>query len=173
MSKKKLLLFVAMMMIVCALIVTSNSVFAATRYYPYLNWDRNYISCDSHMGMKYYVLRDSVDIESCDESECILSIDIAKVEMESQQPPFKTHEEPIIRDVSTVYFLYDFDAEQMYVDTNDYFNDDLTTGKWYPLKYGASYAEGSTFEAAGNIAYHIVFGESFYGTANRYKHIDN
>ncbi len=168
MLKKAFFFVLAVMMI-----ALPSTVSAEPTYYPYLNGDRNYINCGAHMGIYYYVLRDSINIESCDEEECILSIDIADVETESQRPPIITHEEPIIRRVSTLYFLYDFDDKKMYVDTTDYFNGDHSEDKWYPLKYGASFAEGGNFEEAGSIAYHIVFGESFYGTAKRFEYINN
>ncbi len=158
--------------LVAMMISLPSIVSAEPTYYPYLNGDRNYINCGAHMGIYYYVLRDSINIESCDEEECILSIDIADVEIESQRPPIVTHEEPIIRRVSTLYFLYDFNDKQMYVDATDYFNSDLYRDKWYPLKYGASFAKGGNFEEAGSIAYYIVFDESFYGNISRFEDIN-
>ena len=101
---KKVFMFV---LAVCALVVSSNPVLAEPTYHPYLNGDRNYLNCGAHLGMQYYIVRDSINIESEDKSECIISVDIVNVEAESQRPPFKWHDEPVITKTSTLYFLYD------------------------------------------------------------------
>ena len=162
-----------LMMIACALIVTSNIVCAVSRYYPYLNWDRNYLNCGEQHGMKYYIVRDSINVELYDDSKCVLSADIVDVETRSRRSPFKRHEGPVVIKTSTVYFLYDFDAEQMYVDTNNYFNDEYSKGKWHPLYYRPSWADGGRFELAGDIAYYIIYGEGFYRSEDQFGYIDN
>lgn len=153
--------------------VLSSTVLAKPSYYPYLDGDRNYINCAAHQGMEYYIVRDSVNIELCSDSECILSADIVNVKATSQEPPFNYLDEPEITKIATVYYRYEYDTEQMYVNTGEYFKDGYGRDSWLPLKYNPSWSEGGRFELAGDIAFYIAFGDGFYRESARFENINN
>ena len=86
------------------------------------------------------------------------------VEVKSQSPPFKVHEEPIIKRTETVYYLYDTENEKMYYLDND---------EWRFLQPDASWVHGEKYVYAGDIAFYLVYGEGFYRSEDRFENIDN
>ncbi len=164
---KKIFLLVLTAMIILAflLAICSSNALANSKYTPFLNGDPDYIHCAAHLGISYYVVRDSVEIESYTPAGTIISVDLLHVEVKGQSPPFEVHEEPIITRTETVYYLFDQENEKMYYLDND---------EWRFLQPGvSSWAHGRKYVYAGDVVFYLIYGEGFYLSEDQFEDIDN
>ncbi len=145
---KKMLFFVLAVMMLQGVCLASE---AEPRYLrPYYDGDRDLIWCSYHLGIEYYVDRQSVEVELCDPPEYVISIDIVKIDT-TKKGDFR------IIGSDTRKFYYDEENEEMYMY-------DSRKEEWAYQRYAAHWEKVARFTKAGEIAFYLAFDSAFYGS---------
>ncbi len=130
---------------VAVLLMAETSAFAITLCFafdPSFNGDDNYYLCDMHQELKWYIVRDSIELDFGDEEMPIVTVEVLQV---IKEQPDK---------VLTYRFLYDENENKMYILNK---NDEC---RYIPPINSYSLV-GPRLET-GQKAYSLVFGDSFY-----------
>lgn len=128
-------------------LLTASAAFA--EYPKYLGGDRNYILCDGHMGVGFYVDRSSLNVQKYDPPQYIISIKVISVENADRGSTEMGR-------VQTKRFFYNYDLRQMYVARDG--NED-----WRYLNPKGSWAETGVVMPAGEMAFALAYHLKFYG----------
>ena len=169
---KKVLLFVLVV------VAAQNMCFAAN-YPKYLLGDTDYVLCDGHTGVGYYVDLTSVQLISEDEDNCIIYAEVipANYGPDLLASQFSEEDVEINYDNTWQYtFLYDYATKKIYMyhsednedsrfflryNRREYISVDNLLYKWLnPKDCWAVW--GVAFPAAEK-AYKYLYGESFNG----------
>ena len=144
------------------LVVLCISVIANANYPTYLNGDRNLILCDGHMGVAWYVDRNSLVVQKYDPPQYIIAVNVVTASSAyNDENDFYNGGRGKIKEVTTKRFFYNWDLREMYIDT---------TGKdgWRYLKPNGSWAETGISMPAGEIAFYLAYKMKFYGGKSFY-----
>ena len=145
------------------LLVFAVSGVAFANYPMYLTGDRNFILCDGHMGTAWYVDASSLNVLRYEPPEYVIAVDVVTARSAvGNEDDFYSGGSGMVTDVSTMRFLYDWDACAMYA-WNDAEMD------WYYLPPGGSWAETGITMPAGEIAFYLAYRMKFYGSRPQYN----
>ena len=121
----------------------------ASPYPDHLNGDPNYILCDGHMGVAWYVDRSSLNVQKYAPPQYIIAVNVVTV-------PDADKGSTAISQVKTYRFFYNSDLVRMYVDRN--LNDN-----WSYLDPNGSWAQTGIIMPTGEIAFALAYNYKFYG----------
>lgn len=152
--KKWFALFVMM----CTFLI-SSAVGAYTHYPEHLNGDSNFILCDGHMGVAWYVDRSSLVVEKYDPPQYIIDVNVCTVQDADRG-------NTAISYVRTRRYFYNWDLRKMYADKDG-------TSDWYYLDPHGNWASTGVVMPAGEIAFALAYNLKFYGVfdSNFYNRI--
>ena len=145
------------------LAVLCIAVVANANYPTYLNGDRNLILCDGHMGVAWYVDRNSLVVQKYDPPQYIIAVNVVTASSAyNDENDFYNGGRGKITKVATMRFFYNWDLREMYIDT---------TGKdgWRYLNPNGSWAETGVSMPAGEIAFYLAYKMRFYGSKSFYN----
>ena len=121
----------------------------ASPYPDHLNGDPNYILCDGHMGVAWYVDRSSLNVQKYAPPQYIIAVNVVTV-------PDADKGSTAISQVKTYRFFYNSDLVRMYLDRN--LNDD-----WSYIDPNGSWAQTGIIMPTGEIAFALAYNYKFYG----------
>lgn len=179
MLRKTVLFVVAKKMLIVVMLCLMCNVCFAADYPKYLLGDTDYVLCDGHTGVGYYVDLTSIQLISEDEDYCIIYAEVipANYGPDLRLSQFSEEDVEINYDNTWQYtFLYDYATKKIYMyhseDNEDsrsflrykhreYISVDNFLYKWLNPKdcwavWGVSYP-------AAKKAYKYLYGESFNG----------
>lgn len=140
--KKLIISFISVFMLMISTAVASP-------YPDHLNGDPNYILCDGHMGVAWYVDRSSLNVQKYAPPQYIIAVNVVTV-------PDADKGGTAISQVKTYRFFYNSDLVRMYVDRN--LNDD-----WSYIDPNGSWAQTGIIMPTGEIAFALAYNYKFYG----------
>lgn len=140
--KKLIISFMAVFMLMI-------STAFASPYPDHLNGDPNYILCDGHMGVAWYVDRSSLNVQKYAPPQYIIAVNVVTV-------PDADKGSMAISQVKTYRFFYNSDLVRMYLDRN--LNDD-----WSYIAPNGSWAQTGIVMPTGEIAFALAYNYKFYG----------
>ena len=130
----------------------SLNISNANEWYPdHLNGDPNYILCDIHMGTGWFVVRDSIEVETYYPPQYIITVDVARVLNADTR-----HNNTEISSLRKYRFFYNWDLRQMYVDKTEGDSD------WYYINPGGCWAYTGIVKNAGEMAFYLAYNQKFY-----------
>lgn len=138
---KRLVIF--MIFVLC--VMPTGSV-AMASYPQYLGGDENYILCDGHMGVGFYVDKSSLNVEEYNPPHYIIAIDVVSVQ-DADRGNTEIHK------TTTRHYYYNWDERAIYLQTKD--------GEWKYLDPQGSRASGASRVKAGKIAFELAYGVEF------------
>ena len=121
----------------------------ASPYPDHLNGDPNYILCDGHMGVAWYVDRSSLNVQKYAPPQYIIAVNVVTI-------PDADKGSTAISQVKTYRFFYNSDLVRMYLDRN--LNDD-----WSYIDPNGSWAQTGIIMPTGEIAFALAYNYKFYG----------
>lgn len=139
--------FIALLAGLC-IMAFSQMVFAYNPYPQYLNGDPNFILCDGHMGVGFYVDKSSLNVEKYEPPQYIIAVNVVSVE-DADQGNIN------ISNVKTYRFFYNYDLRKMYVDRDG-------SSNWRYLSPDGSWAETGVVMPAGEKAFELAYRMNFY-----------
>lgn len=138
------------------LFALSSVAFASDFIRPdYLNGNRNFIICDEHMGLAYYVDRSSLVVQKYAPPVYRIAINVVsttRADGQERGDDDKTASRKI-NGVDTYQFFYNWDSRMMYVDNGD---------GWRYLDPNGTWAETGVSMPAGEIAFYLAYHMNFY-----------
>jgi len=129
-----------MLLLLLVMVLVSTSI-ASAEYPVHLNGDRNYILCDGHHGIGYYVVADSLNSEVYNPPYYQISINVIAV-------PDADRGKTEIRHVDRRTYGYYWNEKKMYL--NGHY-----------LNPNGSRADGATKIRAGEIAFELAYNIQF------------
>ena len=141
---QKIVLLVGMLWIA---MLAMAGVYAA--YPVHLGGNPNYILCDAHMGVAWYVDRSSLVVQKYAPPQYIIAVNVVRTYDADKGST-------VIQGVDTKRFFYNIDLQQMYVDRNG-------TDNWHYLDPNGSWAATGVSMPAGEIAFALAYGMQVYG----------
>jgi len=140
----------ALLVMVCTFLI-SSAVGAYTNPYPaHLNGDSNFILCDGHMGVAWYVDRSSLVVEKYDPPQYIIDVNVCTVQDANKG-------NTAISNVRTYRYFYNWGLRKMYVDYDG-------TSNWRYLDPHGCWADTGISMPAGEVAFALAYNLKFYGT---------
>ena len=133
---------VSVMTALCVMFVCS----VAMCYPEHLGGDEDYIICDGHHGIGYYLDKTSINVEQYNPPNYIIAVDVAMVEDADRG-------NTEIWRVETRHYYYNWDEQTMYLQNKN--------GEWKYLNPRGSRASGATKILAGKIAFRLAYGMEF------------
>lgn len=132
------------------LIFSLAGLCSAGNLYPdHLNGDANYILCDGHMGVGWYLQRDSVKKEENIEGNSVISFNLLTVYdagKDNMEIKSRTHYRMLFESgKGLAMYVLDSSGGKHYMDPNG------PSSQTRPLM------------PAGEIAYYVLYGDKFYG----------
>ena len=141
---QKIALLVGMLWIAMLAMVGAYSAYPA-----HLGGNPNYILCDGHMGVAWYVDRSSLVVQKYEPPQYIIAVNVVRTYDADKGST-------VIQGVETKRFFYNIDLRQMYVDSDG-------TNNWRYLNPNGSWAATGVSMPAGEIAFALAYGMKFYG----------
>ena len=144
-------------MLFCLLI---NSTVFASNYPDYLNNNRNYILCGGHQGVGWYIDRSSLVVKKYNPPYYLIAVNVVRALLSSNGIQLDRINSPIIDEVETRYYYYNWDDRKMYLlsDSDNKYH--------YIPPVGSLAATGHEF--SGELAFYIAYRMKFYGGRQYY-----
>lgn len=170
--------FIALVVLLCAVFVSSTAAAVDTKYF---NGDKNYLYCGFSMGMGYFVITNTLNVEQYAPPIYIISVDVISVSnyFDGGTKMMWRH---------TDRFKYDYSTRKMYVYTpnggehmrrryeNQYRHNKQKmdearaidwNSEWTYVFPDVFYGEGAVFPNVGELAFALAYKVKFHG--EKYK----
>lgn len=179
MLRKTVLFVVAKKMLIVVMLCLMCNVCFAADYPEYLLGDADYVLCDGHMGVGYYVDLTSIQLISEGEDYCIIYAEVIPANYGPDLRASQFSEEDVEINYENTWhytFLYDYATKKIYMyhsednedsrsflkyDHIEYISVDNLLYKWLNPK--DCWAVWGVVYPAAKKAYKYLYGESFNG----------